>query len=151
MRCCARAHAVHEDELLELWLGPSASGSLFDSRAALRAAWVRYRDELMARWGCHGRRPQIWWELEAGDLEYPGYDLERSTLWRAGFLGEAEKAALEVEWRREFERAHAPHFFFCDGPGQTFQGAVARRGHFNWADIPVELVKQWTGERRRGR
>jgi hypothetical protein len=143
--------AVDAGELEELWLGPGHAGSVFGSRDELRAAWTRHRDVVMAYWGCHGRRPAIWWELESGGLKYPGYDAEASTLWRAGLLGEAEKAELEAGWRRDFERAHDPDFFFCDGPGEFFEGAVARRKHFQWADIPIELVKRWTAERRQAR
>src|SRR5262249_22533358 len=89
-------------QMQELWLGPNPShGSLFSSREELQAAWEKHRDEVMRLWGSHGRRPMAWWEFDAGDLKHPGYSRERSTLWRAGVLTEAEKAELERDWRRE--------------------------------------------------
>ena len=56
-------------------------------------AWARNRDRLLAGYR-HGRRPMAWWQFEAGDLRYPGYDREQSTLYRAGLLGEEERAEL---------------------------------------------------------
>jgi hypothetical protein len=135
--------------MLELWLGPNPSqGSLFNSREELEQAWQEHGAEIMARWGSHGRRPQIWWELAAGDLEHPGYSRERSTLWRAGVLSEVERSELEHEWRQEFETAQAPDFTLHDGNG-ILVGDCARVAHYAWADIPRELVKRWTAARRR--
>ena len=68
-------------------------------------------------WKAVGLGEMGWWEFEAGDLRYPGYDLERSTLWRAGLLSVDEKAALEVEWKADFETAQAPDFTLHDGNG----------------------------------
>jgi len=76
-----------------------------------------------------------WWEFET-TIPYPGYDLERSILWRADVLTAEEKAELERGWRAEFDVAWG-------------KGACARREHYEWADIPLELVEQWTAERRR--
>ena len=42
-----------------------------------------------------------------------------------------------------------PDFFFIAGPGEIYQGAVARQKHFAWADIPSALVQKWEGARRR--
>jgi hypothetical protein len=121
----------------ELWLGPNPTqGSLFSSREELEAAWTANRDALMARWGSHGRRPLAWWEFDAGDLEHPGYDRERSTLWRAGVLSQQERSELEVTWREAFDAAKG-------------KGARERREHYEFADIPPELVEHWQSERRR--
>jgi hypothetical protein len=127
---------------LELWLGPDPHGSAFGSREELHAAWLRHRDRIMAAWAKNGRRPQGWWQFEA-PFPRPDYECERSTLYEAGLLGEEEKAELEAWWREQFERTYEPHFFFCDGPGSFFRGAVARRKHFEWADIPRKLVREW--------
>jgi hypothetical protein len=81
----------------ELWLGPGPAGSLFCSREELQAAWAQYRGEVMRLWGSHGRRPMAWWEFDAGDLQYPGYDREKSYLYEAGVLSEAERAEVEQD------------------------------------------------------
>src|SRR5262245_26007122 len=121
----------------ELWLGPNPTqGSLFSSREELVQAWTEHRDVLMARWGSHGRRPMIWWELDAGDLEHPGYFCERSYLYEHNVLSESERAEVEVEWRRDFEAAKG-------------KSARERREAYRFADIPLELVERWQGERRR--
>jgi len=123
---------------MELWLGPSHNGSLFGSREELEQAWQKHRDELMARWGSHGRRPMIWWELAAGDLKHPGYALERSTLWRAGVLAAEERTELEREWRTAFDAARG-------------MDARARREHSEHHDVPPELIEAWTTARKRRR
>jgi hypothetical protein len=124
-------------QMQELWLGPNPfQGSLFSSREELRAAWEKNRTEVMRLWGSHGRRPLGWYEFDAGDLERPPYDRERSTLWRAGVLSEAERTELEGEWRREFDAARG-------------MGARARCEHFEHHDIPNELVEAWHAARRR--
>jgi hypothetical protein len=60
-----------------------------------------------------------------------------------------EIAELEAWWREQFDRAWAPHFFHCDGPGKIFDGPIGRKKHYRWADIPRGLLKQWSAERRR--
>ena len=85
---------LSSSQMQELWLGPGER-SLFDSREELEQAWHKHRTEIMRLWGSHGRRPMGWWEFDAGDLKHPGYDRERSTLWRAGVLTADEKAELE--------------------------------------------------------
>src|SRR5262245_40120793 len=118
---------------MELWLGPNPSaGSLFNSREELVQAWTEHRDEIMAQWGSHGRRPMAWWEFDAGALKHPGYDRERSTLWRAGHLTADEKAALEREWKAAFAEAAAPDFTLNDGTG-ILVGDCARAAHYAWA------------------
>jgi hypothetical protein len=130
--------ALSPSQAMELWLGPGHAGSLFNSREELEAAWTANRDELMARWGSHGRRPMIWWELAAGDLKHPGYALERSTLWRAGVLAAEERTELEREWRTAFDAARG-------------MDARARREHFEHHDVPPELIEAWTTARKRRR
>jgi hypothetical protein len=83
---------------LELWLGPHPDrGSIFNSREELQEAWEKHRDEVMARWGSHCRRPQGWWEFSAPDgLERPdNYDDEPRFLFEHGLLTEAERAQFE--------------------------------------------------------
>jgi hypothetical protein len=137
-------------EAMELWLGPNPNlGSLFHTPEQARAMWSQHRDELMRHFGSDGRRPVAWWRFEA-PFPYPGLDVERSTLWRAGVLSEEEKLRLEVEWRQEFDHAWEPGFVEYEN-SEMIQGVRARRLHFEWADIPHELVEQWTAERRRQR
>jgi hypothetical protein len=88
-----------------------------------------------------------WWQYEAA-IPWPGYDRERSTLWRAGILDLDEKIELEAEWRRDFEHSQQPGFWFCAGPDKQYSGAIARRALYAWADIPPELVRRWTAGRR---
>jgi hypothetical protein len=112
-----------------------------------RDAWVCNRERLLAGYR-HGRRPMAWWRFEA-PFPYPGYDAEQQALYRAELLGPDERAELLAFWRREYERAHEPHFFFCQGPGRILEGVKARRAQYAWAGIPRELLKQWTAQRRR--
>jgi len=125
-------------ELQELWLGPRSGDSVFSSPEELREAWERGRAVVMRLWGSHGRRPMAWWEFDAGDLQHPGYDRERSYLYERGVLSEAERAGLEVEWRQEFDVAQR-------------RGAVERRAHHAFHDIPRELVRKWSASARRRR
>jgi hypothetical protein len=102
----------HPDVLLELWLGPGHHGSLFDTRAQLQAAWNRHKDEVLRLWGSHCRRPQGWWEFEAGDLERPDdYDDEPAFLLKHGMLSEAECAEFEAN-----ERKKEPSNAIAEGP-----------------------------------
>ena len=103
----------------ELWLGPSPHlGPLFADAEHVRAAWFQHRARLLELFGSHGRRPQAWWAFEA-QIKYPGPDRERSKLYEAGLLVEAERAELLAYWREEFDRAHGPDFFCCMGPGRS--------------------------------
>jgi hypothetical protein len=123
----------------------------FRTEAEHREAWLCHCERLMG--GMHarnGHRPAAWWRFDVPPgLDYPGYDRERPTLFTAGLLGEQEARYLLTWWREQFQRAWQPEFFFCEGPGKFFDGAVARRKHYVWADIPRELVRKWTAERRR--
>jgi hypothetical protein len=138
-------------QLMELWLGPSADGSLFSSREELQQAWERHGEAVMAMWGRSGRRPQIWWELEAPalGLKWPGYFNEQSYLFEHNVLSEQESVELLTFWRKEFERTYNPNFFYTEAPGKILEGAAARKKHFDWADIPTTLRWQWRTERRR--
>ena len=124
--------------MMELWLGPNPSaGSLFASREELETAWREHRSELMARWGSHARRPAAFYEFE-WDGPRPAYAVERSVLWRADALSEAERSELEAEWRREFDAARG-------------KSASERREHYEHHDIPAELITAWSAERKAAR
>jgi hypothetical protein len=143
-----RRDQLTPDQELELWLGPHPDrGSLFNDREELQSAWDTHRDVLMKRWGSHGRRPQIWWEL-ATEMQFPGLDREKSTLWRAGVLAPAERAELEAEWREAFEHAHSPKFSYQLEPGRFVGGEEGRKLHYRSHDIPYELTRRWLVERR---
>jgi hypothetical protein len=130
----------------ELWLGPNDS-TFFSSRDELRRTWEESRTYLLATFGRPGRRPMAWWEFDAS-AAYPGYDRERSTLWRMDVLDAEEKAVLEREWRDEFARAYAPGFSIARPFGEEpIAGAAARKMYFAHCDIPIELIQAWTGER----
>jgi hypothetical protein len=136
------------DQEMELWLGPSHRGSAFHSEEERQSAWFRHRERLLEWLARHGRRPWGWWRYEA-PFKYPGRDLERSRLFRANLLSDAERAMLLEDWRREFELAQQPDFCEVIGPGQILEGDEARRSRYRWADIPTELVTKWTTEHRR--
>jgi hypothetical protein len=130
-------------ELQELQLGPSPNlGSYFRDRAALHAAWLQSRAELLQH--CSpGRRPQAFYEFEwEGDR--PPYDLERSELWKRGLLTEQERLALEREWRTEWDFCHKPDFVIARSwPDGLLKGAAARAEHLKWADVPAALRRRW--------
>jgi len=77
------------------------------------------------------------WGLERPDLVFSDLH-ERSTLWRAGILGAEEKLPVEAEWRREFEKAFALGY-----------DAKRKRQCYRSADIPEELIRAWSAERKR--
>jgi hypothetical protein len=121
----------------ELWLGGSSGWSMFADEAELKAAWEKYRPQVMAMFARDGLRPAGWWRYDA-PIPYPGDERERSALYEAGVVTGDEKAELELNWRAEFEQAYAPGY-----------GADRRRKHFRDCDIPRELVRKWTAERKR--
>ena len=137
------------DQELDLWLGcgPRGNPVQFASDEARKAAWLLHRDRMTVP-SAPGRRAQAWWRYDA-PIPRHGIDRERSTLYAAGLLGEAEKAALEVAWRADFERGQDPDFEISMGPDEHLDGSAARRAHYRWADIPRELVHKWTAERKR--
>jgi hypothetical protein len=121
---------------------------VFTSKEALKSAWERAREGMMA-FLSPGRRAMAWWEFDAEGLKYPGYDLERSTLWRADKLSADEKVTLEAEWKAEFDRAQPDDFTVNDGSDELLKGDCARAAHYRHHDIPRELVKRWTAAARR--
>jgi hypothetical protein len=135
---------------MDLWLGPSHHGSTFASEEERRRLWVENRDRLMRLFGQDGCRPMAWWRYES-PVPFPGLNLQRSTLYEHGLLGEAEARALVADWRTEFVRACEPDFAYVAGPGEIYQGATARQRHFTWADIPSALVEQWQAARQTNR
>ena len=143
-----RGRLSHEQEMVLQYGAEERWAEAFATEDEYRDAWIRNRDRFLA-WYCHGRRPAAWWQFEAGDLRYPGYDREQSTLYRAGLLGEEERAELLGFWREEFEKASAPDFWTALRPNCILEGEPARKAHIRWADIPRELVREWTAQRRR--
>src|SRR6516165_4900275 len=129
----AEPEALGPGAKMELQYGPSPNfGSYFNSREELDEAWKTHRDELLAR--CNpGRRPAAFYEFEWSGPR-PAYAIERSTLWRAGLLTEAERTELEAEWKAAFDGVR--------GDGR------ARREHLEHHDVPAELVREWAAERR---
>jgi hypothetical protein len=146
-----RRGGASSDQQLELWLGVSHRGPTFESDDERRAVWFRCRDRLLEMFGQHGRRPQMWWRYEAGELglRYPGYDHEQSYLYEHAQLSEAESAELIAFWRKQFARAQQPGFSYCLGPLKWVEGTRAQRELYRWADIPSSLIKKWSAERRR--
>jgi hypothetical protein len=122
---------------MELWLGISHRGSLFASEEERRRQWFEHRDRLLQLFAHNGRRPQAWWCYES-PVPWPGFNLEKSTLWAARLLGTAEARHLEEHWRSAFDESLAPGF--------TFQGLTGRDAHvaflvFN--DVPAALAEEW--------
>ena len=124
-------------ELQELWLGPHpTTGSCFCTREELVAAWAAGRAVVMRLWGRGGRRPAGFYEFEWSGPR-PPYAVERSVLWRAaGVLSEAERTELESGWEAAFVEARG-------------MAAQERREHYAHHDVPHELIKAWTADRRR--
>jgi hypothetical protein len=119
---------------MAFWLGegPLDNPQPFASPAARKAAWLRHRHRLIGTLpSSPGRRPLAYWQYDA-PIRWPGYDGERSALYEAGLLGEEEKAALEAEWRREFDFA------------QRLPAGDRRFQHYVDVDIPEELARRWT-------
>jgi hypothetical protein len=141
---------LNHAELMELWLGPSSDGSCFETREALQCAWAKGRAYVMATWAKAGRRPQAWWEFES-PLPYPGRGREKSALYSAGLMGARERKQVVSEWRREFQRAQAADFTVTVGPDRILRGPAAQEAHYAWCDLPLELQKKWSAERRRSK
>jgi len=122
-------------QAMELWLGPNrSSGSLFSSREELVQAWKQHREEIMRQWGSHGRRPAAWYEFE-WEGPRPSYATERSCLWRANVLTAEERSEVEATWREAFDAARGMR-------------GKARSEHYEFHDIPDELIREWQGARR---
>jgi hypothetical protein len=135
---------------MAFWLGTPAT---FASEDEARELWFVHRDRLLELFGRPGRKPMAWWKYEAAEhgLTWPGYDLERSTLFAANLLTEEEHSQLLVGWRREFEKAQAANFSLTLSPERILHGQAARAAHYRWADIPAPLVRRWSVECRRRR
>jgi hypothetical protein len=134
------------DAMMELWLGRSHHGSLFRTRQELATAWRMHGERVSTLYAVPGRRVQGWWEFEAPAGLKRDYDTERSTLWAAGLLGDEERAELEREWRKEYQRAHQPNFVF-HGRAGILKGAEAIAAHLAWADVPLKLLTEWAAQR----
>ena len=135
---------LNSDQEMALWLGVGRNGSFpFEDGDEAHELWDRHRARLMDMFATHGRRPMAWWRYDAPKGIQFDYDTERSTLYEAGQLSEPEAAALIAYWREEFERAQAPGFGYCAGPGKWLTGQAAREAHHAWADIPASLVERW--------
>jgi len=140
---------------MELWLGPGRDGTAFASDEHRREAWFRYRDRLMQRWAKGGRRPLGWWWYEASERGLPPRHPalhERSILYEfSDVLSAEERAELEAEWRKEFDRTWDTNFsFYADG--KYYTGDVARELAWIAMDLPMVLHDKFMAERkRRGR
>jgi hypothetical protein len=135
----------HQREFL-LYGPDDRCGDAFNTEAEVEAAWQRHRDALLA---CcpPGRRPWGWRIFDAPHVAWRGYDRELSINWAANVLTPEEKAQLERQWHKDFEKAHSPTFSFCLGPDHFLKGEAAKRAHLAWADVPLELVRQWKKEK----
>jgi hypothetical protein len=141
--------SLNHGQRMFLLYGPADQwADAFADEREVREAWEQHRARILGHYR-RGRRPWGWWQFEAGELRYPGYDREQAVLFEAGLLAPEERAELVTDWRREFERAQAADFWICLGPGRSLKGAPARRQHYKWADVPRELLLRWTRERRR--
>jgi hypothetical protein len=102
--------------------------------------------------GRHGKRSMGWWLYESPfrSRRHPGTDHERSILYEfSDVLSADERAELEAEWRKEFDRSWEEHFFYCAGPDKIFSGDDARWQHWLFVDLPPPLLDKWMAERQR--
>src|SRR5262249_56540629 len=113
-------------------------------RRAPRVLVSSSRKAVMEDFAGHGHRPQMWWRYEGipSGLRF-NRDRERSTLWTAGLLEEAERIELERFWRAQFDRSLRPGFFVALSPDRYLDGTRAIRAHFRWLDLPPGLIKRW--------
>ena len=104
-----------------LWLGVGYQDDPFpfEDEDACHEAWERHGSRVMASHAGHGRRPAGWWAYDAPEWLEFDFDRERSTLYEAGLLEGEEAAALVESWKLEFQKAHAPDFTYCGGPGRV--------------------------------
>ena len=123
-------HIITALQAMTLWLGPCRGEQH-------RQLWVANRDHLMALFAHGGRRPQAWWRFES-DIAWPGFSLEKSTLWAAALLDEAERRELEASWYEVFNQSLEPGF--------SFQGLTGGEAHLEFLifhDVPPELCERW--------
>jgi hypothetical protein len=123
-------------------------GDAFADEWEVYESWNQHRARILGRYR-GGRRPWAWWAFESG-RSHPG-NHEASTLYAMGVFSDEEYTEVVAWWHEQYLRAWGPHFFHCEGPGRLFTGPIARRKHYAWADIPKNLLMQWTKERRRRR
>jgi hypothetical protein len=142
-----RSELTHAQDMVLQYGASDRWADAFRDESEHRDAWIRNRDRLLA-WYRHARRPQAWWQFEA-PIPDPGYEREQSALYAAGLLGEDERAELVAWWREQFEKAQAPDFWLCLGPGRFLKDEPARRAQYREADIPRALLSQWTARHRR--
>jgi hypothetical protein len=141
----------HEQEM-SLRFGELASRPGFASDDERREAWFHHRDRLLQHCS-RGQRPAGWWAYES-PVPYPeDRNYAPAVLYEAGLLAETEVADLLAHWRKEFERAQEPGFTRCIGfakPGDAvaswIEGKAARRAHYRWVGIPIELLTEWIQE-----
>lgn len=124
------ADKLSSDQRTFLLYGPDdRCGDAFDTEGQVEAAWEKHKERILADYAV-GRRPWAWRVFDRPDLPWKGYDRERAINWRAAnVLTPEEKVQLEAQWRKDFE------------VGRDLKSA----------DIPTELVKEWTAERRQQR
>jgi hypothetical protein len=131
----ARAELTDAQEHFLLYGPKHREDDAFADENEVLAAWAQHRARLLL--GCSGgRRPWGFWKIDHPELPWRGYDRQRSILYKAGLLTEQERDELVAWWRAEFEKVQR-------------LDDEARRKHYRWADIPHELVRQWSAERRR--
>jgi hypothetical protein len=129
------ARDINFSALQELQFGPGHN-PVFASAAEAYPAWIEHKNFLLANTN-PGQRPFAFWLFEFGMV--PPDDNGASVLWSMGELVGTELDKVMQNWREEFEFSH-------NCPLLT---PAERRGRRRWADIPAELVRQWTRERRR--
>jgi hypothetical protein len=144
----SRRSLSHGQEMFLLYGPADRWDDAFADEAEVCEAWNYHRARILSHYRS-GRRPWAWWAYEAR-VPHPG-NHQASTLYEMGVLSDEERAELEHWWREQYLRAWGAHFFHCEGPGRIFEGPIARRKHYAWADIPRDLLKRWTRERRRRR
>jgi hypothetical protein len=132
-----RYSTLTHQEAQFLLYGDDGHDCPFENEAEAQAAWAVHRKLLLASYLGSGRRPIAWWVIDFPRLRWRGYDRQRSTLYEARLLEEAERIALIVYWRAEFDQAEG----LADD---------ARQKRYREADIPRSLLREWKRGRRRG-
>jgi hypothetical protein len=135
---------INKTQEMELWLSNAGKTSAFTDDNERRRAWFRHRTRLSELFASPGRRMWAWWRFES-KIKYPGFNLERSTLWEANLLKPAERVELEREWRTEFDRSLQPNFAFHDH-GKILTGWQGHIAHLVFCDIPAPLAQQWADD-----
>ena len=115
----------------DLVIGPlRGAPSPFGSEEQERAAWFRYRDEILR--GCRpGKRPNLWWVYE-GPPSVAGGDTESAHIYLT-IADEAERIAIEDMWRENVAHCLQDH---------PHDRAAARELAFSWGDVPRWVFAQ---------